>query len=64
MLRNGIGYTVVKNQPVVKNGRYKTGCFLMDGTRERKIIEKRISSREKRMSLICHAASCQIKYKV
>lgn len=64
VLGNGIGYTQVKNQHVVKNDRYGTGYFSMDWT-ERRIctsIEKWISSKENRMGLICHADSCQIKY--
>ena len=36
--------------------------FLLDWTTKRKIIGRWISSRENRMSLICHAAHCQIKY--
>lgn len=30
MLQNGIEYTQMKNQHVVKNDRYETGCFLID----------------------------------
>lgn len=52
----------MKNHRFIKNGRYETGLFSDRLTREREIMDKWTSSRANRMSLICHAASCQIKY--
>lgn len=62
MLGNDIGYTQVKNHHFIKDDRYETGLFSDGLTRERKIMDKWTSSWANRMSMICHAASCQIKY--